>query len=336
MPSYPILSICLPTRNSARFLEPRLRSILDQTFDDWHVVVVDTSSTDGTLEMIRDLIPEAKRTICTSDPGLYQAWNLCVSYSTGELIHFATSDDCEHSSFYEKLISIYRATKCDMVHSLWGAIDETGREVPMPVQPMVRVFGCVPGRVYRKDPIANFLGNLLLAPTAGPSNSALLKRNLFRQFGGFPSNYGVIGDRGWYLRASLAATTCCLDETLAFWRVRTGQATIRYGRFDFYRQEAAIIPDTIEQMRLDLEKADLTDIQRSFVAAFASRNRTLAQARSTFLLKLALLYPDKLVHAVTKLLGPNYAPLWFSRIRLHALLSSRQPSIPIEKLASPA
>jgi len=333
--SAPLLSICLPTRNSARFLEPRLRSILNQTFDEWHVVVVDTLSTDGTLEMIRDLIPEAKRTIWTSDPGLYQAWNSCVAHSTGELIHFATSDDCENSSFYEKLISIYRATNCDMVHSLWGSIDETGREYPMPLTPMVRLFGCVPGRVYRKDPVANFLANLLLATTAGPSNSALLKRDLFRQFGGFPSNYGAIGDRGWYLRASLAATTYCLDETLSFWRVRTGQATIGYGRFNFYRQEASIIPDTLDQMRLDLKNVDLTESQRSFVTAFAAKNRRLVEARSTFLLKLALLYPDKMVHALTKLLGPNHAPLWFARIRLHALLSGREPSIPLEKLASP-
>ena len=330
--SSPILSICLPTRNSARFLDPRLKSILNQTFDEWHVVVVDTSSTDGTLDMIRDLIPEAKRTMCTSDPGLYQAWNSCVSHSTGELIHFATSDDCENASFYEKLISIYRATQCDMVHSLWGTIDETGREVRMPATPMVRLFGCVPSRVYRKDPVANFLANLLLATTAGPSNSALLKRDLFCRFGGFPSNYGAIGDRGWYLRASLAATTYCLDETLAYWRVRSGQATIGYGRFDFYRQEASIIPDTLDQMHLDLEKADLTEVQRSFVTAFASKNRRLVVARRTFLLKLALLYPDKLVHALTKLLGPNYAPLWFARIRLRALLSGRARSIPLEKL----
>jgi hypothetical protein len=334
--SPPILSICLPTRNSARFLEPRLKSILSQTFDEWHVVVVDTSSTDGTLEMIRDMIPESKRTIWDSGPGLYQAWNLCVAHSTGELVHFATSDDCENSSFYEKLLSIYRATRCDIVHSLWGTIDEAGREVPMPITPMVRVFGRVPGRVYRKDPVANLFANLLLATTTGPSNCALLKRDLFRQFGGFPTTYGPIGDRGWYLRASLAARTYCLDETLAFWRVRSGQATIGYGRFDFYRKEASIIPDTIDQMQPDLDNADLTDIQRSFVTAFASRNRSLAAAGRTFLLRLAILYPDKLVHALTKLLGPNYAPLWFSRIRLHSLLSGKRPSIPLENLASPA
>ena len=332
--SAPILSICLPTRNSARFLEPRLKSIINQSFDEWHVVVVDTASTDGTLEMIRDLIPESKRTIWSSGPGLYQAWNLCVSYAAGELIHFATSDDCEHPNFYEKLIGIYRDTNCDIVHSQWAMIDEMGHTVPTPVQPMVRVFGCVPGRVYRKDPIANFLANLLVSTTVGASNAALLKRDLFRRVGGFPTSYGAIGDRGWYLRASLSAATYCLDETLAYWRVREGQATISYGRFEFYRKEAAIIPDTIDQMQQELEEADLTGVQRAFVSSFAARNRRLIEAKRSFLFKLALLYPDKLVHAVTKLLRPNFAPLWFSRLKLRALLSGRVPSIPIEKLAS--
>ena len=198
----PILSICLPTRNSARFLEPRLKSILGQTFDEWHVVVVDTSSTDGTLEMIQDMIPESKRTIRSTGPGLYQAWNVCVSHAAGELIHFATSDDCEHPSFYEKLISIYRATGCDMVHSLCANIDEEGRGVSMPQPPMVDVFGCVPGRVYRKDPVVNFFANLLLATTAGPSNSALLKTRFIRAFRWLPVD--LRGHRGsWLVPAGL-------------------------------------------------------------------------------------------------------------------------------------
>jgi glycosyltransferase involved in cell wall biosynthesis len=330
----PLLSICLPTRNSAQFLEARLRSIVAQSFDDWHVVVVDTSSTDGTLEMIRDLIPEGKRTIWNAGPGLYQAWNSCVAYATGELIHFATSDDFEHPSFYERLVAIYRETGCDIIHCLWAMIDEMGRTVETPIQPTVRVFGSVPGRVYRKDPTANFFSNLLVSTTVGASNAALLKRSLFDRIGGFPTQYGAIGDRGWYLRASLCATTYCLDETLASWRVRTGQATIRYGRFDFYRKEAAIIPDTIAQMAEDLAQADLTAGQRAFVADFAARNRKLAGAKGDFPVRLALLYPDKLVHAVTKLLRPNFAPLWFSRMKLHALLSGRQPSIPFEKPAA--
>jgi hypothetical protein len=318
------------------FLEPRLRSILNQSFDDWHLVVVDTDSKDGTLEMIRDLIPEAKRTIWAAGPGMYQAWNLCASYSTGELLHFATSDDCEDPSFYEKLIAIYRATNCDIVHSLWGAIDEKGQKISMPVQPVDRLFGCVPGRVYRKDPVVNFFANLLLSTTPGPSNAALLKCELFSRYGGLPFKYGPIADRGWYLRASLSATTYCLDEVLASWRVREGQATISYGRFKFYRNEAAIMPDTLDQMRLDIERSDLTEAQRSFVASFASRNRELVEAKSTFLIKLALLYPDKLVHAVTKLLGPNFAPLWFSRLKVRSLLAGKQPCIPLRMPAPPA
>jgi hypothetical protein len=136
------------------------------------------------------------------------------------------------------------------------------------------------------------------------------------------------------LRASLSATTYCLDEVLASWRVREGQATISYGRFNFYRNEAAIMPDTLDQMRSDLENADLTEAQRAFVASFAARNRRLVASKRTFLLKLALLYPDKLIHAVTKLLGPNYAPLWYSRWKVNSLLSGKEPCIPLPELAA--
>ncbi len=46
----PLVSICLPTLNARRFLEPRMESILAQTLTDWELIVCDSYSNDGTWE----------------------------------------------------------------------------------------------------------------------------------------------------------------------------------------------------------------------------------------------------------------------------------------------
>ena len=88
-------------------------------------------------------------------------------------------------------------------------------------------------------------------------------------------------------------------------------------------------------MQRDLEEADMTPSQRSFVTSFVDGNRRLVKSNRTFFLKLAFLYPDKLIHALTKLIRPSYAPHLISRIRMRALLRGKERSIPLERVASP-
>ena len=49
---HPFFSVIIPTYNRRLFLEKALRSVLDQTFSDLEVIIVDDGSTDGTQDMI--------------------------------------------------------------------------------------------------------------------------------------------------------------------------------------------------------------------------------------------------------------------------------------------
>ena len=52
----PNVSIILPSYNHALFLQDRLDSILNQTYQDWEAIIIDDNSTDNSVELIKKFI----------------------------------------------------------------------------------------------------------------------------------------------------------------------------------------------------------------------------------------------------------------------------------------
>ena len=49
----PAISICIPTFNGEKYIHQTIRSVLNQTFRDFEIVISDDGSTDRTLEIVR-------------------------------------------------------------------------------------------------------------------------------------------------------------------------------------------------------------------------------------------------------------------------------------------
>lgn len=102
--SVPAVSIILPTLNARKFLEARISSILNQTFRDWELIVVDSYSDDGTWEYLNQLQTHDEQEIFRYQipRGLYQAWNFGISKARGTYVYIATADDTMKSDCLEK------------------------------------------------------------------------------------------------------------------------------------------------------------------------------------------------------------------------------------------
>ena len=51
----PLFSIIIPTYNRAKLLEVAIQSVIDQTFKDWELVIIDDGSTDKTKDFLRSI-----------------------------------------------------------------------------------------------------------------------------------------------------------------------------------------------------------------------------------------------------------------------------------------
>jgi glycosyltransferase involved in cell wall biosynthesis len=90
-----IFSIITVTRNSARYLEECISSVLSQDCTDLEHIIVDCVSVDGTLDIVREYAGRdfRLRWISERDEGISDAFNKGLAMARGELIGFLNSDD---------------------------------------------------------------------------------------------------------------------------------------------------------------------------------------------------------------------------------------------------
>jgi len=104
----PKISVIIPNYNHARYLEQRIESILNQTFQDFEIIFLDDSSTDNSREVFAKYThhPKINQIIfneINSGSG-YKQWSKGFSLATGEYIWIAESDDYAEPTILEKLV----------------------------------------------------------------------------------------------------------------------------------------------------------------------------------------------------------------------------------------
>jgi glycosyltransferase involved in cell wall biosynthesis len=116
---HPFFSIIIPTYNSGSFIRECLDSITNQDFKDFEVIIQDGCSSDGTLEIIKQVQAENPdvriNLISEKDDGVYEAMNKAIRRSKGDWLYFLGSDD----RLYERstLKKIYsRSPTADVVY----------------------------------------------------------------------------------------------------------------------------------------------------------------------------------------------------------------------------
>src|SRR5262245_3789097 len=90
----PFFSIVIPTRSRAHLLSHALQSALDQTFDDYEVVVSDNCSKDNTFQMVEALGNSRVRYV-RPDRSLSMPdhWEFALDHAQGEYITYLCDDD---------------------------------------------------------------------------------------------------------------------------------------------------------------------------------------------------------------------------------------------------
>lgn len=107
--SGPVVSVVVPSYNHAQFLEQRLESILNQTFQDFELIILDDVSPDHSREIIENYRnhPKVSQIIFNekNSGSTFFQWNKAIlEIAKGDYIWIAESDDVAEPNFLECLL----------------------------------------------------------------------------------------------------------------------------------------------------------------------------------------------------------------------------------------
>ena len=89
----PLVSIIIAVYNGADTLEACLKSVIEQTYINKELIIIDGGSVDATVDLIRAYEKHITYWVSEPDRGIYDAWNKGLERSSGEWICFLGSDD---------------------------------------------------------------------------------------------------------------------------------------------------------------------------------------------------------------------------------------------------
>jgi glycosyltransferase involved in cell wall biosynthesis len=110
----PEVSVIVPNYNHAGFLQQRIDSILQQTFQDFELIILDDCSTDNSQAIIELYKSNSRISHIEYNKinggSTFKQWQLGVTMAKGNLIWLAESDDWADERFLEKLVPVLKKT----------------------------------------------------------------------------------------------------------------------------------------------------------------------------------------------------------------------------------
>lgn len=100
----PLVSVIMPTYNRRHLIEPGIKSVLDQTYQNYELLVIDDASTDGTAHWITQHYPQVQLKCLMQNVGAAGARNVGIQAAQGELIAFLDSDDYWDGIYLESMV----------------------------------------------------------------------------------------------------------------------------------------------------------------------------------------------------------------------------------------
>ncbi|MBR1580419.1 MAG: glycosyltransferase family 2 protein [Selenomonadaceae bacterium] len=115
----PSVSVVMPVYNVERYVEQSIKSVLNQTFKDFELIIVDDASTDRSAEICQSVADTDSRINIIhheKNGGLSAARNTGMLYARGKYIFFPDSDDLLVDNALDKYFSAAESSGADIVH----------------------------------------------------------------------------------------------------------------------------------------------------------------------------------------------------------------------------
>lgn len=206
------ISICIPVYNAEKYIEETIKSVLNQSFSNFELIIIDNHSTDDTVNIVKEFKDERIKLFKNNkNLGMVRNWNECLNKVQGKYIQFVCSDDVLYKEcLKEKIELMKKNNNIVMVVSNTDIIDSNGKKII--TRKFTKKTKILDGeKVARKS----FRTRTLF----GEPSNVLFKNLLNEDVGFFNEKLSYTPDWEYWLRLAKHGKVAYIGKSLAKFRV---------------------------------------------------------------------------------------------------------------------
>ncbi|NRB40052.1 MAG: glycosyltransferase [Pseudomonadales bacterium] len=244
----PLVSVVIASFNMGQYLCAAIDSILNQTWENLEIIIIDDGSTDDTEERMKLYMDDLKvKYIKTENRGQPKAKNRGIDESSGEYIAFCDADDLWEPFKLEVQLPAFEDDRVGVVYSDVSYIDGDGNSVDKE-----ETYVFFSGHVTNRLVIKNFV----------PFGTAVIRSQCIKQSGRFDEDFRMGIDWDLWLRYSLHWEFKFVDKKTYIYRIWPGQMSSNYrGRYDHaFRIFSKFVENNPERITKSIIRKALSDM----------------------------------------------------------------------------
>ncbi len=224
------VSVIIPNYNHSLFLNQRIESVLNQTFQDFELIILDDCSTDNSKEVIEQYRNHPKVSAIiyneTNSGSTFKQWRKGIEYANGTYIWIAESDDYCQPSFLEKCLQAYSADESvGMVFCQSYSVNQHN-ELKGTWQSHT---ASITNFYWNEDFTVSgkmFIKNCMVLQNSIPNASAVLFKKQVLNLDLFNHTFKLNGDWYLYIMTLLKSSICYIAEPLNSFRIHENKGSI--------------------------------------------------------------------------------------------------------------
>ncbi|ABA20464.1 Glycosyl transferase, family 2 [Trichormus variabilis ATCC 29413] len=200
----PKVSVVIPAYNAMKYLPATVESVLQQTFTDIEILIINDGSSDNIIAWTTQITDPRVQVISQQNQGLSGARNTGINHASGEYIAFIDADDLWLPSKLEKQVKcLDNSPQAGLVYTWTAWTDETGKPTG------VIVASDVEGYVWEQMVVNDKISN---------GSSAMVRRICFDKVGLFDTELTSSEDRDMWIRLAAHYHFAVVKEPLTLYR----------------------------------------------------------------------------------------------------------------------
>jgi glycosyltransferase involved in cell wall biosynthesis len=214
----PAIDVVMCCYNSQKYLSEAIDSVLDQTYNNWHLVIINDGSTDATEQIIKSYISSGVPITYhkQKNQGFASARQQALGLSNNDWIALLDHDDIWYPNKLEiQAQTIAKHKDLGILFSNSEQFVDDGTLVRLTLQP----------DTYSTGLMENAFDELFSYGCYIDSITAVLNKNALIEIGGFDNSYEYIADYDVFIKLASRYKVYFEHQLLARWRIHSNQAT---------------------------------------------------------------------------------------------------------------